>query len=78
MLLGSNDIDLSSLKRISEAVKHKRLELLMNDEHLHNMLLYEFFEKMIEKREKVVEQLHAQLDLLRADKEKVSVIIILH
>lgn len=70
IILQSN-INLSSIDRISEALKRRRIELESTNDQKKNMLLCEFLERMIEKREKAIKQLHNELDLLKTDRQKV-------
>lgn len=66
-----SSINLSSIDRISEVLKRRRIELESTNDQKKNMLLCEFLERMIEKREKAMKQLHNELDLLKTDRQKV-------
>lgn len=73
MLYNTDNIDPDLLQKISDAVELRKVEMEMNDEYLHNFLLYEFLEKMILKYEKFSEQLSIQIERLKKDKRKVAV-----
>lgn len=62
---------LDSIRHIQEAVKRKQLELELNDQQLRNVMLHDFFDKMIEKRECAAKQIQMELELLRMDKQRV-------
>lgn len=76
LLYTADNIDPDSLRKISEAVELRKLEMEMNDEYLQNVLLYEFLEKMIQKHEKYAEELSFQLERLKSDKRKIAVSIV--
>uniref|UniRef100_A0A915EIH7 RING-type domain-containing protein n=1 Tax=Ditylenchus dipsaci TaxID=166011 RepID=A0A915EIH7_9BILA len=75
LIQNSDNIKLSSIRRISEALKRKTVEAELNDEQLRNVLLFEFLDKMIEKRELHLSQVQAQLEKLKADKQRVATIL---
>jgi hypothetical protein len=50
------------------------LELELNDQQIRNVLLHDFLERMIEKREGSVKQIQIELELLHQDKQRVLVI----
>ncbi|KAI1724056.1 zinc finger, c3HC4 type (RING finger) domain-containing protein [Ditylenchus destructor] len=75
MIMHASPIPLSSIKRINEALQRKTQESEFTDEQLRNILVNEFLERMIEKRESQRNKIDSQLERLRADKQKVEALI---
>uniref|UniRef100_A0A183BMD0 Uncharacterized protein n=1 Tax=Globodera pallida TaxID=36090 RepID=A0A183BMD0_GLOPA len=51
MLLSDSQLSLDSLKRIEETLRQKRIEVELNDSQMRALLLHDFLEMMIEKRD---------------------------
>uniref|UniRef100_A0A914IAJ2 RING-type domain-containing protein n=1 Tax=Globodera rostochiensis TaxID=31243 RepID=A0A914IAJ2_GLORO len=71
MLLSDSHLSLDSLKRIEETLRQKRVEVELNDSQMRALLLHDFLEMMIEKRDQTVKQVQAELELLKQDRQKV-------
>ena len=72
-LIQEQPLNLNALHRISEALKKRQLELELNDQQVRNVLLHDFLDRMIDKRESSVKQIQVELELLKQDKQRVLV-----
>ena len=72
-LIQEQPLNLNALHRISEALKKRKLELELNDQQVRNVLLHDFLDRMIDKRESSVKQIQVELELLKQDKQRVLV-----
>lgn len=68
---------MESVQRISELLKRRQFELEFSNKQIQNLLLNDFLDKMIEKRENTAKIIKSELDMLRRDKQHVFVIIFL-
>lgn len=63
--------DIDSMRRISAAVQRRQLEMELNEQQINNLLLHDFLERMIEKRENSIKKIQTELELLKQDKQKI-------
>lgn len=66
--------DIDSMRRISAAVQRRQLEMELNEQQINNLLLHDFLERMIEKRENSIKKIQTELELLKQDKQKILVV----
>lgn len=71
-ILTKSNINMSSIDRITEVLKKRRMELELSSNQLRNVLLNEFLDRMIEKREKSAKQIQSELEVLKTDKQRVT------
>lgn len=75
-MIQEQPLNLNALHRISEALKKRQLELELNDQQVRNVLLHDFLDRMIDKRESSAKQIQVELELLKQDKQRVLVCFI--
>jgi hypothetical protein len=73
-MIQAQPLNLESVHRLLDTLKRRQLELELNDQQIRNVLLHDFLERMIEKREGSVKQIQIELELLHQDKQRVLVI----
>ncbi|KAL3098460.1 hypothetical protein niasHS_000011 [Heterodera schachtii] len=71
MILSDRQLPLDSLRRIEEKLRQKRAEMELNDTRMSALLLHNFLELMIEKRDQTLRQVQAELELLKQDRQRV-------
>ncbi|KAL3094213.1 hypothetical protein niasHT_023646 [Heterodera trifolii] len=71
MILSDRQLPLDSLRRIEEKLRQKRAEMELNDTRMSALLLHNFLELMIEKRDQTLKQVQAELELLKQDRQRV-------
>lgn len=71
-ILTKSNINLSSIDRITDLLKKRRMDLETGSNQLRNILLNEFLDRMIEKREKAAKQIQSELEVLKTDKQRVA------
>jgi E3 ubiquitin-protein ligase RFWD2 len=74
-MLMKSDINICSIDRITEMLQKRRMELELMKTQKKNLLFNEFLDRMIAKREKSAKQIQTELDLLKADKQRVLALL---
>uniref|UniRef100_A0A914VHH5 RING-type domain-containing protein n=1 Tax=Plectus sambesii TaxID=2011161 RepID=A0A914VHH5_9BILA len=74
-LISDADMDLSTVERLIDALQRRRQELELGSTRLKTLLLKDFLDQMINRRQRTLTQLESELRVLQEDKERVMTVL---